>query len=166
MKRIYLAIPVALALAMAYYEKLGVITLKEMDEIDLSTLMFVFPVILALVERFNELIVVKKKNDPNLTADSLNEIVKSNFNGAVMASFSIGILLAIAGFRILEYFIDPPASYAYEFGGFLFRFLDCVLTAAVIAGGADGWHQIVALITDKTKNQRKEAKAELEGKTS
>ena len=153
MKKAYLLIPAILVVVVVYFEKLGTVALKPMDTIDLSTLLFVFPIILALVERFNELFIIKKKTE---VADELaeKEVKNTNFRWAVMASFTIGILLAIAGFRILETFITPPeiANQLYE--NMLFRSLDCILTGAVIAGGADGWHQLVGLFSDLTKAKR------------
>jgi len=83
------------------------------------------------------------------------EVHKTNFKRSVFASFTVGILLAIAGFRILETFIVPPdiaTGQLYE--NTLFRSLDCILTGAVIAGGTEGWHQLVALLSDLTKAKR------------
>jgi len=150
----YLLIPMLLAILLVYFEKIGHIELRKMAEIDLSTLLFVFPIILALTERFNQLFVVKRK-DQNAAIEVQEEAHKTNFKRSVFASFTVGILLAIAGFRILETFIVPPditTGQLYE--NTLFRSLDCILTGAVIAGGTEGWHQLVALLSDLTKAKR------------
>ena len=156
MKKIYYLLPIVATVIVVSQKELGVITLREMEQIDLSTLLFVFPIILALIERFNELFVVKKRHS-NVNEASIHRKT-SNFRWALMASFTIGILLAIAGFRILETFIVPPLVDGQMYANVLFRSLDCILTGAVIAGGTEGWHQLISLISDITKAKRKELK--------
>ncbi|NQY05593.1 MAG: hypothetical protein HRT68_05140 [Flavobacteriaceae bacterium] len=156
MKKLYFLIPIVVTVIIVSRRELGVITLREMEQIDLSTLLFVFPIILALIERFNELFVVKKSNDDE--NDGTTQRKATNFRWALMASFTIGILLAIAGFRILETFIVPPSVDGQMYVNVLFRSLDCILTGTVIAGGTEGWHQIISLISDMTKAKRKELK--------
>ena len=132
-----------------------------MEHIDLSTLLVTFPIILALVERFNELFVVRKKVGATLDTMEEAKTAKKNFSFSFVASLTLGILLALAGFRILETFMTPP-DIGVNFQGVLFKILDCLLTASIIAGGTDGWHQIVSLISDITKAKRKEAKANIQ----
>jgi hypothetical protein len=128
-----------------------------MPDIDLSTLLVTFPIILALVERFNEFFVIKKKTVISPDLEERAKIAKKNFSFSFFASLTLGILLALAGFRILETFMVPPPT-APDFQNILFKVLDCILTASIIAGGTDGWHQIVSLISDITKAKRKEVK--------
>lgn len=156
MKKLYYLIPIVITIILAYHDKLGMVQLREMDTIDLSTLLFAFPIILALTERFNELFIVKKDKIPQ-DITQMKELKKQNFNRAIMASFTVGVLLAIAGFRIIETFLIPPSK-DLIFENTLFRSLDCILTAAVIAGGTEGWHQLIALISDITKAKREELK--------
>lgn len=126
---------------------LELISLKPIEEVELSTLFMSFPIILALTERFNEVFIVSK-----------SETRDSNIRKTTLASFSVGILLAIAGFRILERFMEVPSE-AFQIQTIIFKFIDTILTAVVIAGGTDGWHQIVGLIRDITKSKREEAKS-------
>ena len=126
--------------------------LRPLKEIQLSTLFMTFPIILALTERFNEFFVLPKK-EPFVKED----IVKNTS----LASFIVGLFLAIAGFRILETFMMFPTNFTGLQIKF-FEFIDVILTATVIAGGTDGWHQLVALLSDITKAKRKDVKKEIE----
>lgn len=140
-------IPIAITGVVLFNIDLELIHLKSISEIELSTLFMSFPVILALTERFNEVFIVSK------TASK-----EGNIHKTTMASFSVGIVLAIAGFRILETFMEVPSE-AFTIQAIVFKFVDTVLTAVVIAGGTDGWHQIIGLIQDITKSKREEAKS-------
>lgn len=140
-------IPIAITVVVLFNIDLELIHLKSISEIELSTLFMSFPVILALTERFNEVFIVSK------TASK-----EGNIHKTTMASFSVGIVLAIAGFRILETFMEVPSE-AFTIQAIAFKFVDTVLTAVVIAGGTDGWHQIIGLIQDITKSKREEAKS-------
>ncbi|MDY8138087.1 hypothetical protein [Aquimarina sp. 2201CG5-10] len=140
--------------------EIEILELKPIKEIDLSTLLISFPIILALVERFNELFVITKKDkDQEDGEENKKEESKKNFMKTSYTSFTVGLLLAIVGFRILETFMSPPSE-ELIFQNVAFRSLDCLLTASVIAGGADGWHQLVSLISEVTKAKRKEIKEE------
>lgn len=140
-------IPIAITAIVLSNIDLELIHLKSISEIELSTLFMSFPVILALTERFNEVFIVSK------TATK-----EGNIHKTTMASFSVGIVLAIAGFRILETFMEVPSE-AFTIQAIVFKFVDTILTAVVIAGGTDGWHQIIGLIQDITKSKREEAKS-------
>ncbi|TCP24043.1 hypothetical protein EV195_107209 [Tenacibaculum skagerrakense] len=140
-------IPIAITAVVLFNIDLELIHLKSISDIELSTLFMSFPVILALTERFNEVFIVSK------TATK-----EGNIHKTTLASFSVGIVLAIAGFRILETFMEVPSE-AFTIQAIVFKFVDTVLTAVVIAGGTDGWHQIIGLIQDITKSKREEAKS-------
>lgn len=144
-KLIYL-IPVAIAALILSKINSEMILLKPVEEINLGTLLMTFPVILALTERFNEIFVVSKSNTKE------DNIFKTS-----IASFCVGIVLAIAGFRILETFMETPLE-VHSLQKGIFKFIDTVLTAVVIAGGTDGWHQLVGILQDITKNKREEFK--------
>ncbi|WGH74152.1 hypothetical protein P8625_08460 [Tenacibaculum tangerinum] len=139
-------VPVIIAAIILTREEVVLITLKPMGSINFSSLLVTFPIILALTERFNELFIVDDQY-------SKERLIKRTS----LASFSVGIALALVGFRILETFMEVPStSSAFQKG--LFLFIDTVLTAAVIAGSTDGWHQLVALLQDITKSKREEVK--------
>ena len=140
-------IPIAITAVVLFNIDLELIHLKSISDIELSTLFMSFPVILALTERFNEVFIVSK-----------SATKEGNIHKTTMASFSVGIVLAIAGFRILETFMEVPSE-AFTIQAIVFKFVDTVLTAVVIAGGTDGWHQIIGLIQDITKSKREEAKS-------
>jgi uncharacterized membrane protein YqjE len=149
--KLYYIIPIAVvAIIISRIELVG-LELRPLKEIQLSTLFMTFPIILALTERFNEFFVLPKK-EPYIK----EEIIKNTS----LASFIVGLFLAIAGFRILETFMTFPIN----FDGMqikYFEFIDVILTATVIAGGTDGWHQLVALLSDLTKAKRKEVRNEI-----
>ncbi|PKV49122.1 hypothetical protein ATE84_1139 [Aquimarina sp. MAR_2010_214] len=157
---LYILVLFVITMALLFRFDISILEFKSIEDIDLSTLLLSFPIVLALVERFNELFIIKKKDKNKLDEDSEKQVSKKNFILATHTSFAVGLLLAIVGFRIIETFMNPP--YESElFQGVLFRGLDCILTASVIAGGTDGWHQLVSLISDVTKAKRKEAKEEI-----
>jgi len=155
--KIFFGLLIITTVFLIYWFDLNLIELKSMPDIDLSTLLVTFPIILALVERFNEFFVIKKKTVISPDLEERAKIAKKNFSFSFFASLTLGILLALAGFRILETFMVPPPT-APDFQNILFKVLDCILTASIIAGGTDGWHQIVSLISDITKAKRKEVK--------
>lgn len=147
----------ALTVFLLYQFDMTILELKPIKEIDLSTLLISFPILLALVERFNELFVIKKINQVKVVEDTENKTPKKNYRHTTLTSFTVGLLIAIVGFRILETFMNPPSE-TQLFQNVAFRSLDCILTASIIAGGTDGWHQLVSLISDITKSKRKEIK--------
>ncbi|WP_299441123.1 hypothetical protein [uncultured Aquimarina sp.] len=146
-----------LTIILLYQFDMAILELKPLKDIDLSTLLISFPILLALVERFNELFVIKKINQVQVVQDTESKTPKKNFRHTTLTSFTIGLLIAIVGFRVLETFMNPPSE-TQLFQNVAFRSLDCILTASIIAGGTDGWHQLVSLISDITKAKRKEIK--------
>ena len=148
--KILYIIPVAIVAVVLSQINSEMILLKPMATINLGTLLMAFPVVLALTERFNEIFVVSKDQD----ATKEKNIFKTS-----VASFCVGLLLAVAGFRILETFMEIPFEAHFIQKG-IFIFIDTVLTAVVIAGGTDGWHQLVGLLQDVTKAKRGEFKPE------
>ncbi|WP_299260779.1 hypothetical protein [uncultured Aquimarina sp.] len=148
-----------LTIILLYHFDVTILELKPLKDIDLSTLLISFPILLALVERFNELFVIKKINQVQIVPDTENKTPNKNFRHTTLTSFTIGLLIAIVGFRVLETFMHPPSD-TQLFQNVAFRTLDCILTATIIAGGTDGWHQLVSLIRDITKAKRSEIKKE------
>ncbi|WP_299248473.1 hypothetical protein [uncultured Aquimarina sp.] len=154
---LYILALFTLTIILLYQFDMDILELKPLKDIDLSTLLISFPILLALVERFNELFVIKRINQTQTDENPENRTPKKNFRHTTLTSFTIGLLIAIVGFRILETFMNPPIE-TQVFQNVAFRSLDCILTAAIIAGGTDGWHQLVSLISDITKAKRKEIK--------
>ncbi|CAM1368082.1 membrane hypothetical protein [Tenacibaculum sediminilitoris] len=144
-KIIYI-LPIIVAIGVLSRVDLVLISLKPIESVKLGTLFMSFPIVLALTERFNEIFIVEK-----------NAIKEKNIKRTSFASFCVGIVLAIAGFRILETFMEIPET-AERLQKEIFTFIDIILTAAIIAGGTDGWHQLVALLQDITKAKREEIK--------
>ncbi|MDH7444133.1 hypothetical protein [Aquimarina sp. 2201CG14-23] len=157
---LYIIALFVLTIVLFYQFDMTILELKPIKEIDLSTLLISFPILLALVERFNELFVIKRINQVVPSVDANGDAPKKNFKNTTLTSFTIGLLIAIVGFRILETFMNPPSE-TVLFQNVAFRSLDCILTASIIAGGTDGWHQLVSLISDITKSKRKEIKEEV-----
>lgn len=154
---LYILALFVITMILFYRFDMTIMELKPIKQIDLSTLLVSFPIVLALVERFNELFVIKKINQMIPSSDENEASTKKNFRNTTLTSFTIGLLIAIVGFRILETFMTPPSE-TILFQNIAFRSLDCILTASIIAGGTDGWHQLVSLISDITKAKRKEIK--------
>ena len=73
-------------------------------------------------------------------------------------SLFLGALIAIAGVRALNSFVDLPED--VQVSKYLFIFLDVVVTAAMLGGGADGIHQIISVFTTAAE----EKKADAEGR--
>jgi hypothetical protein len=74
-------------------------------------------------------------------------------------SLFLGALIAVAGVRALDSFMDIPDN-ACEFPKYLFIGVDVALTAALLGGGADGIHKIISVFTTAADQK----KAELEGR--
>jgi len=74
-------------------------------------------------------------------------------------SLFLGGLIAVAGVRALDSFMDPPGS-GSDFLKYLFIGVDVALTAALLGGGADGIHKIISVFTTAADQK----KAELEGR--
>lgn len=62
---------------------------------------------------------------------------------AQILSFTFGIIISLAGIRILDQLLQNPSS-----AGRLFGFFDIVITGLVIAGGSEGIHQVANVFTD------------------
>jgi len=154
---LYIIALFVLTILLFYQFEMTILELKPIKQIDLSTLLVSFPILLTLVERFNELFVIKKINQITPSSDENGASAKKNFRNTTLTSFTIGLLIAIVGFRILETFMNPPSE-TLLFQNIAFRSLDCILTASIIAGGTDGWHQLISLISDITKAKRREIK--------
>ncbi len=79
---------------------------------------------------------------------------------ALLAGFTLGILVSLAGVRLLGPIFDVSGSATSEFQAAVFQFADIVITAGLIAGGSVTIHELMALIDDFLKASRKRAKAE------
>jgi hypothetical protein len=84
------------------------------------------------------------------TSDQLEEYRAQTQRYAFVVSFLLSIMASISGFRALEPFLGGialvPANTKPLQPGF-FYFVDILLSATVMAGGADGIHSIVNAIT-------------------
>jgi hypothetical protein len=72
---------------------------------------------------------------------------------------SIGLVIALAGVRVLTPILDLTRIEWPSFQRFCFHGIDVVLTAGLIAGGANGIHQIIGVFSDFTESTRKKVKA-------
>jgi hypothetical protein len=66
-------------------------------------------------------------------------------------SLFLGALIGVAGVRALS-FMNPPSNSHFRQG--LFIFLDVVVTAALLGGGADGIHKIISVFTTVAEQKR------------
>lgn len=79
---------------------------------------------------------------------------------ALLAGFTLGMLVSLSGVRLLGPIFDLSVSGASEFQTAVFQFADIVITAGLIAGGSSTIHELMALIDDFLKTSRKRAKGE------
>ena len=79
---------------------------------------------------------------------------------ALLAGFTLGILVSLAGVRLLGPIFDVSGVGVSGFQAAVFQFADIVITAGLIAGGSATIHELMALIDDFLKASRKRAKAE------
>jgi hypothetical protein len=88
----------------------------------------------------------KAPTDPALQAaqDALLEFRADTLGWALPISFCLGLLLAAVGVRLLDQFIDqstrPPAGSSQLW---CYQVADIVLSAALMAGGADPIHKVL-----------------------
>lgn len=93
----------------------------------------------------------KTAADLQAMSDRLDEYRGKTQQYAFAVSLTLSIMLSIAGVRALEPFINsaqfhdvavtPPAQQLF------FRCVDVALSAALLAGGADGVHSVVNAVT-------------------
>jgi len=76
---------------------------------------------------------------------------------SVRAGLIIGIILAIAGFRVLESIFDSSALTGFQ--SRLWLWLDILITAGVIAGGSKGIHTLSNALGDFFENTSARLKA-------
>ncbi len=70
----------------------------------------------------------------------------------------IGLIIGLAGIRILAPLMDFGLAQWGPLQEFLFHSLDLVLTAGLLAGGASGIHQIIATFADFTNKTRRQTR--------
>lgn len=71
----------------------------------------------------------------------------------------IGLIIGLAGVRVIAPLVDFKLADWGTFQRFVFHSLDVVLTAGLLAGGANGVHQIIGVFADFTDSTRRKAKA-------
>ncbi len=79
---------------------------------------------------------------------------------ALLGGVTLGILVSLAGVRLLGPIFDVSGSATSGFQAAVFQFADIVITAGLIAGGSTTIHELMALIDDFLKASRKRAKVE------
>jgi Mg2+/citrate symporter len=77
---------------------------------------------------------------------------------AFCVSLALGVLAALAGVRVLDLLLAAPET-AAEAGpvGQLFQVLNVMLTAGLLAGGADGFHHLTAVIQEFLRSLKDQA---------
>ncbi|MCI5220029.1 MAG: hypothetical protein D3914_12785 [Candidatus Electrothrix sp. LOE2] len=109
-------------------------------------------IMVLLVERVTEIVLAfrrqaKKENMPQ--QDETKRI-------ALIIGFSLGVLVCSAGVGMLSTILNTEGA-----NQGLIRFVDIILTAGLIAGGSDGFHQFVAAIetffVESRKNMKKDS---------
>lgn len=106
-------------------------------------------IMVLLVERVTEIVLAfrrqaKKENMPE--QDETKRI-------ALIIGFSLGVLVCSAGVGMLSTILNTEGA-----NQGLIRFVDIILTAGLIAGGSDGFHQFVAAIETFFVESRKKMK--------
>ncbi|CAK8725545.1 hypothetical protein KKHLCK_16990 [Candidatus Electrothrix laxa] len=109
-------------------------------------------IIVLLVERVTEVVLAFWRQTNKKTVLNQDETRRI----ALMIGFSLGVLVCSAGVGMLSTILEPEAVNQ----GFI-RFVDIILTAGLLAGGSDGFHQFVAAIetffVESRKNMKKTA---------
>ena len=75
---------------------------------------------------------------------------------ALLAGLTLGLMVSLAGVRLLGPIFDLSAASSFQRA--LFQFTDIILTAGLIAGGSAAIHELMALIDDLLRAGRKRAK--------
>ncbi len=66
----------------------------------------------------------------------------------------IGLIIGLAGLRVISPLVDYKLANWDTFQTFAFHSIDVVLTAALLAGGAGGIHQIISIFSEYSKKAR------------
>ena len=72
---------------------------------------------------------------------------------AIRLSYTVGIVISLAGFRVLENLYEADGLAGFQGG--MFHFIDIILTAGLIAGGSKGLHLLTQTFGDFFEAQRK-----------
>ena len=82
--------------------------------------------------------------------DRLRVYVNGMRQSLLLAAIVFGLLIGLVGVRSLEGAFDfpPPISTVEIFRFYLFRVLDVILTAGLIAGGSEGIHTIIKKLSN------------------
>jgi hypothetical protein len=98
---------------------------------------------------------------------ALDEYRRQTQRIAFLSAAAAGAAIAIVGVRVLEpltdvqlaqeLWRDDPAGIGYQ--GFGFRLVDIVLTAGLLAGGAEGIHRVMTLFLDFVSTTRERVTA-------
>lgn len=108
---------------------------------EFSNLLFVLWFISWLVESFLEIIqkVFKIEQNSNLKKDDKPSPVIARWTA--IGGFLVGVIVFLSGLHIVETLFDFLQETEPIHAG-LFKFIDAVLTASVIAGGSQGIHKL------------------------
>ena len=77
---------------------------------------------------------------------------------AFLSSVTAGLVIALAGVRVLSPLVDVESVFPEGGGVFpltVFHSIDVILTAGLLGGGASGVHQIVKVFGDQMDSLRK-----------
>ena len=106
---------------------------------------------------------IRSDNDDQAKAEKEKNLVRyraGTQRRALLSGFTLGILVSLAGVRLLGPIFDVSGSGTSGFQVAVFQFADIVITAGLIAGGSSMIHELMALIDDFLKASRKRAKGE------
>ena len=78
---------------------------------------------------------------------------------AFAAGVALGLVVAIAGIRVISPLVDVGTAQWPALQSFVFHCVDVVLTSGLLAGGASGIHQIVSVFGEYTDKVRKGVQA-------
>lgn len=102
--------------------------------------------------------------DSRLEAIARNEALIRDYRAgtarlARALGFAAGLTISALGVRILSDVVGVPGGGAHGVQALLFQAFDIGLTGALLAGGSDGIHQLVGLITDSLFRTRERVRA-------
>lgn len=76
-----------------------------------------------------------------------------------VAGAMIGLIVGLAGVRVVAPIVDFNLADWGSFQRIVFHSLDVVLTAGLLAGGANGIHQIISVFAEFTESSRRKAQS-------
>ncbi|MCF2869490.1 hypothetical protein L0664_00300 [Octadecabacter sp. G9-8] len=119
-----------------------------------ANIILVFFVLALLIERACEVAMNLLTASGAVPAERASEPGNAKSDRKMVSIFvclAFSIVISLAGVRLVEMILDLAAKTVFQPNGY-FKAADTLLTALVIAGGSDGFHQILRPLLGDTSN--------------